>query len=582
MILWNMLTSKAMTLPRISASAELVDPLQILEGFIDPDTDLELLRSRDAAMITELGRLNCQSATTHSLETGLAYNCGQLAGRARRQYDADSLSQLQSFLTERGALDIPIISGYSVDVDGTQRDLTLVAATETVADGADHGEMSTMLYLRDQIQTAEALMKLSLHNPDRYSQETKDGRALLLSALHLLSTPSQLARCADVIERGPQAGQADWPHISLYFDDLQGLRPNGWRNKQDSLQMLTFTTLTALEQDFLRLDDLTDAHRQLLASVVPLLDAIGFPRYENSGSWEEVAAQRTSVLAIETAMLSKMQTLVAARDDMLFLADHRLDDMLQRGLHEIARRLPDESADYSPLSARYRTGDAALAYILRYGIPQLLADSNVPMAMNNSRPMPAKDIEQAVLTQLEALLDPTDQGITRYRGDSYQRLDFHTARVQLIIRAIKRKVAQDAVDSGQPVDLEAKQLLRDTLTPDGPTASWTHPLGQIASWAASRTRIETARGDTASAAAYHAIGQRFLNLALTAVTGPDQWHAVLGNNADYDIRKVPPYKMPECYVSYRQADGTDLRVPSPHTPLNWSTAMLKEALGLLQ
>jgi hypothetical protein len=47
------------------------------------------------------------------------------------------------------------------------------------------------------------------------------------------------------------------------------------------------------------------------------------------------------------------------------------------------------------------------------------------------------------------------------------------------------------------------------------------------------------------------------------------------------VQNVPAYKLPECYVTYELPDGKVFQVASPDTPLNWSTAMLKEAIGIL-
>ena len=542
-----------------------------LDGFLPTDIDWNEVQEHDAAMIAELHVLNRRTSPVRSLATGLDFPCGELAGLARRSYDAPSIEALEQFLTEHGTIHVPVIEGYSVAVDGVERDLALVAATEIAADGANHGEMSSMIYLRDQIQAAEALIKLSLADPDHYAQEGKTGKSLLVSALHLMSTPSQLERFDDVIHRGAQAGQADWPQISLYFDDLAGERPNGWRNKQDTLQMLAYTTLTAVEQGVLNADELADGHRRFLGSVAPLLAAVGFPRYESSGSWEEVAARRTSVLAIETALLHKLQSVSDGRYGLGFLRNVMVGHMLTEGLHELGSRLPYESDDYDSGSVKFRDGDAALAYVLRYDLPQLLAENNIPLAVNGGAAMSVDDIEDLVLGQLETLLDPQTNGIYRYEGDSYQRVNFHTGGVQFIIKAIKRKVQHDAAVAGSEIDLDVKQSLRDKLAPAGRPAAWTHPLGQVASWASSRSRQMLEAGETTEAEQYGCIGYRFLNAMLSTVTGSDQWHAVLDTNGQYEIRQVSAYRMPECYVTYTTVDGQSFCMPSPHIPLNWSS-----------
>lgn len=574
-----MLKLTTMAAPDILAEQQF--PPQDLAAYIPPDIDWDAVRERDQAMIAELQRLNSRTPPVRSLETGLDYACGELAGLVRREYDTDSIAALEAFLAEHGTLDIPVVEGYSITVDGQERRLSLVAATEMSANGANHGEMSTMLYLRDQIQAASALIKLHTSNPAHYAAERATGKALLLSALHLMSTPSQLERFEDVIRRGPAAGQADWPQISLYFDDLEGARPNGWRNKQDSLQMLAYAALEAIEAGVLDPAELSTSHKRCLSLVTPLLAAVGFPGYESSGTWEEVAARRSSVMAIETALLHKMRAMAVNREDMGFLHDVRLEDMIRNGLHELGSRLPDESDDYDPQTVKYREADAALVYVLRYGLPQLMADEQVPMAANKSRPMDAEAIEHLVLDQLESLIDPRSNGISRYNRDSYQGANFHTDSVQLVIRAIKHKVRQDAIAGNGETDLDTKQALRDSLTPAGWPAAWTHPLGQIASWAASRWHQAASSGNREAADRYRTTSYRYLNRMLSTVTGNDQWHAVRDANGHYRIKQVTAYRLPECNVTYTIGDSR-FCVPSPHTPLNWSTAMLREAIGMVQ
>jgi hypothetical protein len=241
--------------------------------------------------------------------------------------------------------------------------------------------------------------------------------------------------------------------------------------------------------------ELSDAHKKFLGSIIPLLASAGFPTYENSGSWEEVTANRTSVMAIETALLSKIKTLTEKDSSFDFFKEgygrdsfhETLDIMIDNGLHEIGRRLPHESPDYDPNSVKHREADAALAYVLMYDLPNLLSDAQVPIA-------------------------------------------------------IKRKVKKDAEHTGREVDLDEKQNLRGKFTPQGRPAAWTHPLGQLSSWAAKRSLQEA---DPKDAEHYSSLSSDFLNQVLSTVTGEDQWHATLNEDGEYHVRKVPAFKLPE-------------------------------------
>ena len=482
-----------------------------------------------------------------------------------------SFADLRSQLAEKKTLSVPIIRWHSVTIDGQERPLTLVAATDMQA---NHGEMSSMLYLRDHIQVARVYMELSFHDPHAYMIEKRVGRDLILSALHLLSTPSQLDRFRTVIQKGDAASQEEWPHISLWFDDLHGEKPNGWRNKQDTFQMLAYLALDAVDRGYLSVGDLLPSHKTFLSLVTPLLKSAEFPRYENSGSWEELTAVRTSVMAIETALLHKIKTMGTRhpflKEEVLSF-DDTIDTMLREGLAELGKRLPYESPEYPKDSAKYREADAALAYVLLYGLPQLLAKTQTPV---NGAVRQVEEIEAIVLSSLKTLDDPLTGGIMRYHGDSYQRVNFHTNTTQATVRGIKVFVKDHAGDT--PVDLDLKQSLRDQFTPRGREAAWTHPLGQIAAWAAKRSLASTGKHPKRH---YEAIRGTYLRRMLTTITTAGQWNAALNKDGAYELQEVPAWKLPECYVTYQLPSKKPLVIPSPHTPLNWSSASLKEAIG---
>ena len=488
-----------------------------------------------------------------------------------RAMNRGELEVLRADLEQKGALSIPTMHQGSVVVGGVEHSLVFVAATDIDPNHSHHGEMSTMLYLRDHVQAARTMMELYLCDSARYKKEGETGRQLLLSALHLMSTPRQLERFTGVASRGLAAGQGDWPHISFWFNDLQAERPNGWRNKQDSFQMLAHLTLDAIDRGFIATDQLLDAHKRFLESIVPLLRSVGFPNYESSGSWEENCARRTSVMAIETALLIKMQDAASRYDACAFLADEMLDRMIADGLKEVGRRLPFESPDYPSDSIKYRRADATLAYVLLYDLPAELARRKVPIG-KDGRLMNATEIETLILDELASLDDPMTGGMVRYRGDSYQGVNFHTNTAQWVVRAIKQKVSR-ATD--EP-DLDEKQRLRRMLMPSGREAAWLHPLGQLSAWAAHRS-LETTGG---ASDRYRNLGITYLDRTLGLLTGSDMWCTAIGDDGAYHLVRVPAAKLPECYVTYRY-EGEELIIPSPHTPLNWAAACAKEAIGLL-
>ncbi len=565
---------------------------------IPPPTgeEAEKLHATDQQLIEELYRKNKTPTGYPSKIDGLRFSNKTLAALADDHYTKAEIEKIEVFLSAQKTLDIPVIGGFTASIDETLQPVTVVAATEITSNTPNHGEMASMLYLRDHIQTARALMELNLRDTSQYREEGRLGKVLLMSALHLMSAPSQLARFDDVITRGRSASQEDWPHISLWFDDIEGIKPNGWRNIQDTFQMLAHLTLDAIDRGFLDVIDLAESHKKFLGSVVPLLEAVKFPTYESSGSWEEVLARRTSVIAIETALLCKIKTLTEKNDSLRFLQDYyvaaspslptptnhsfieTVGAMLDAGLQEIGRRLPNESAEYDSSSSKYRRADAALIYILMYDLPKLLEEKATRIG-EAAEAMSRVAIEDLVLKQLATLDDSITGGIYRYENDSYQRVNFHTGSVKFIVSAIKHKVQEDAHRSNGNVDLDKKQALRNELTPKGRLAAWTHPLGQLSAWAAERSLKE--RGGAADR--YRALSTHFLNRMLSTITGEDQWHAVLGDDNLYHVQQVSAFKLPECLVTYQSdQEARVLVVPSPHTPLNWSSVMLKQAVGLLR
>lgn len=534
---------------------------------------------------------------------GNLFHNKELVEFIQKTYTAAELETLESALAQHGTTTLPLIKGKSVRLAGDERPLLVMPA---IPRDSSVGDMSEMLYLRDQVQTAEVFLKLHAYDPARYRQEGVEGKLLLMSLLHLLSTPAQLERFQMCIERyvkGQGCTQADWPQISLTWNNLDGRQPNGWRNIQDTFQMLAYTTLIALEQQQLQPNDLLEPHKQFLGSIVPFLVSAGFPHYENSGSWEETAAPRTSVMAVETAFFSKLFDLrldeqgrkyaffareyqkYRRRYPTLFKAD--FDELvatkLQEGLVAISQRLPFESPGYGRRSIKYRTSDLALVYVLRYHIPELLVRYGISVsAIGDPQAGHAREeqIEDSILRQLDMLRDPEGYGMYRYYNDSYQRTNWGTEEVQAVVRGIKRFVCERAIAEQTPVDYDLKQLLRNELIPKGRQAAWSLGSAQLAFWAAERWFELQRMGTGDRAKRYRHLATSQLNATLALVTGDGQFTSLPQANNRYHIAAVAPWRLPECYVTY-EADNERCVAPSAHTPLNWATGLTKGALGIM-
>jgi hypothetical protein len=511
-----------------------------------------------------------------------------VAAHARPTYTADELEQFEDYLDQEGVFAVPLTWG-EITVEGAKQSLPFVAATET---SANHGDMSSMIYLRDHIQVARAYMEMATLDPERYKTQGLLGKQLIQSALHAMSTETQLGRFEKLIEKGSAAGQEDWPFISLHLGDLDAVEPNGWRNMQDSWQMLTHLTLDAFERGFMNLDDITESNRQFLGYVTPALEAVGFPKHESSGTWEEVIAIRTSVMAVETALFHKMHQLLTGpqADQYRFLSDnyaaHRrvgtqanlvdqLADMRLAGLTELGQRLPFESPDYDKSSVKYREADAALSYLLTYDIPELLEEFDIPIACLGGHAASARIIEDVVLQQLYSLMDPETGGMKRYRRDSYLGVNFLTNTVQASITAIKNFIAKEALERGTRPDLDKKQRLRNGIVNSGAShgteAAWAHPVAYTGAEMARRRLRVAQEQQPAEAADYQRHNEHFLNQLVRTITGSRQPTLARQASGKSGVEIVSEHKVPEAWVRVRDALGVML-VPSPHSPLNWAAA----------
>lgn len=516
---------------------------------------------------------------TLSEHTGATYANSEIASMVRPSYSAEGLQKLEGYLRETGALHIPIDYG-TLTVDDEVHDVPFIAATEL---GTAHGDMSSMIYLRDHFQTARIYM------------DDPVGHELLLSGLDLLSTPSQLSCFENVILRGREAGQSEWPKISLLLNDLEGVHPNNWRNIQDTVQMAAHATLDAIDRGYLQTAELTDSHKQMLGMIVPFLEAASFPKYPSSGSWEEIVANRTSVMGIETMLLHKLKTLTEqdTQGELSFLQtgyqqfagstgidfQTKLDEMIQDGLRELGRRLPFESPEYDKDSVEYREADAALAYLLLYDVPALLERYHIPIGVEEDAESRSREaIEDMLIEQLETLMDPETGGMKRYLNDSYLCTDFLTNEKQAAVNDIKQLVKAEA--NGGEIDLAKKQRLRGELFAGAPEASWGHPVSQVVAASARRALECLSECKLDEAERYIHRSTRYLNEVLRTITGENQVQIALQPDSGCGVQPVPANKTPECITSCEDDQGL-IRFASPHTPLNWGTAQLHEGIALL-
>lgn len=537
----------------------------------DPVSYGEMLQKKDIHLIGELHARMGKWKPTFVPEIGLHFRNRELADMVKPSYSSEELIALEEHLVKKGTLAIEV-KCEAVILDGKSVQLATIAAT----DAKGQGDMSRQLWIRDLTLTGEAMMYMWHSDKERYKEEGKNAKDILMSSLHVMSTSSQLDRFQALIESNDDTEKDDqnaWPQIALDFDKLDSKEPTPWRHIQDAFQMLTHATFDAFDKDLLQPEDLDANHKQFLGFVTPFLASVGFTNRKNSGSWEELPAVRTSVLAVETAALVKIKQ-YANKEDFKFLEaafeknkkylpqyedvsfTQALDHMINQGLAKIAEHLPFE-APADPGSPEYRTADAALLYVSKYGIPELLDGKTY-----NGKSFTKEDVEETLFEQIESLTDPFTHGMRRYGTpgmdlmDTYQGLNFHTNGKQKAVSEMKQQ---------KPDPLTKFMEYQDIVDPDAP-AAWTLFTPQAA------TEKITA-GDMPAAIAY-------FNRTLAQITGEDESHVVKGMEGA-QVAAVPANKLTECFVTFSNPYGDPLVVASPHVPLNWSVAETKKVLALL-
>lgn len=375
-------------------------------------------------------------------------------------------------------------------------------------------------------------------------------RRVLLTLWDYMATAPQLRRMADAIDDPSlllgKEGQMRAVHIrfnskSVMFDDVeerQGVSQH-WTHKQnDALGLLLDTTLAALADGSVTLDDMRANKRfDALVMLFGYLDAAGFWSMEDSGTWEESARLNTSSVALAT---SAFESLAAAlgEDGAAFAAVFRetagklgqgrllgpdyLSFVVEQGYERIRRQLSlgGESPDYWYGDPRYRKSDAAL--------------------LNLVYPARLRRFSLADKRRVLDLVAPLEGewGVRRYQGDTYQSGNFW-------FRGIR-------------TDTDAKTMAtRERSFIPGSEAQWFFD-----SWCA-KARLTLYRESGDARDLYLAF--RHANRALGQITGDDTPQA--------DGRAAPPAALPESYNCI-VADGRLWPAASPIVPLNWAKACM--------
>lgn len=499
-------------------------------------------------------------------------------GRIVNHYDSESFLELERFTRNTPLLDINFRDA-TVVLDGVGVDVTTVGAT----DRSTGGEMSGSLWIRDQAQIAYRLMKLYQMDPEKNAKLGASANKLLLSLLTIMSTPAQLGRFDDIISHKENKkysdNQTNNPHIFMHYSNLDSKVTEGWNHKQDAWQMLALFGLEALKSGFITPEKLEESHKEFYGKIIPFLDAVDFSNRKTAGSWEEIDAVRTSVIAWETMLIRDIVDM-SRSDDYLFLKkgydelkdskstnisfEEKANEMYKSGLKRIAESLPSECPLFDPDSLERRGPDAALLYLL---------DLDVPLALQEEGYGDAKHYEKMILDQVLRLEDTTTGGIYRYGGidgelpDSYQGINFWTHVVGFKLSKLYGGSKPDG-DTSDAWNFKK----RNEIVSEGGQATWTHFTGQISVWAGYKF-IDTRD------IRYYDLAINYFNNFLGLATKEGEYSIIHDGN-NLRVGQIPPYKMPECYI--RMQDGNQRWVlPSQNTPLNWSVAIANEAFGVI-
>lgn len=480
--------------------------------------------------------------------------------------DLSGLAKLEAVARKKGLFDIRIERRRWLDTDGERRTFSLARATST-----DMYPMGTNYWVRDNAIIGARLIRSA------DLSERKKGKDLLISCLSFMSSVAQLKRFERIIrsqEKNFINNCDNWPHIfAAVADNLNTARDEGWSHKQDAWQILAWNVLEELEHGRLKLSELTVKNKRFFGLIVPFLAKVSFWNCENSGSWEEIAAVRTSVRAWDHRLIVRIAQL-SNKSGFEFLSasyakvkkylspklrkldlQHAVISLDKEVSRVMLKDLPFECSSYSRKDARFREEDATLIYLLQIDYVPFLARTLGKDAVW------AKRLEGRILSGLRKLQDDRSGAIYRYKRDTYQRGGFFRQLTAAKLVGVYGALSGDA---------SANFAYRHQLVPKGRQAAWTHPVWQLAAWAARRFIATKDKS-------YKKLHNELFITGLKLITGKDEGSFDIDQGGKTRIISIPAWKMPECYIADTTNSGVEMLFPSPHTPLNWATAEMMDA-----
>jgi len=546
----------------VDASDIPFDALDLIRGFIL----MVAIRSRSDLRSLDKALLSSLEAGVAKRKTGRFTRDPSFDSWLRQIDSLEDLKKLAQRLSKAGLFDIRTERHTVYDVDGDRFVMTMARAAST-----DMWPMGTNYWVRDNALIGARY--LASGDP----MGIKLGRELLMSALNFLSTVSQLKRFEGIIRSKSMVFKINannWPFIFVAIkDNLNSAKHEGWAHKQDAWQIVAWYILDAIDSGALSRSALSRKNRKFFGAIVPFLCAISFYRAENSGSWEEIPAIRSSVRAWEHRLIVRLAELSKRRGWTFLNRDfERSRRYLPKSLRKLTlvnavakvegevlkamlRDLPYESPCYPRRDPRHRASDAALIYLLQLDYPAFLAERS-----RKSQSW-ATLLEAKILSEILSLSDSKSGGVYRYANDSYQRSGFFRNEV----------AAELAKLYGAPSGDASKHFTgRDRIVPKGRKAAWTHFVWQLSAWAGERYLLTGEKR-------YKQLHTTMFKRGLGLVTGARELSVEQLSNGEVRVFRVPKYRMPECFISDSGPSGRERVFPSPHTPLNWSVGEMFDA-----
>lgn len=432
-------------------------------------------------------------------------------------------------------------------------DALYVGAATPSASGTNYESV----WVRDSIWIYKLYKSFATIKPN-YSNISK---LLLIGIAKYFNTNKQIERMynamnnpASVLQDNMQ-GQMNAVHIRFSPYTLDDVYENGkaqeWTHKQnDALGLFLLELFDAIQNNFLSVNEINDMFKTI-PGLIGYLNKLEYWSMEDSGSWEENTARRTSSIGLVTSAYEKFITLYESNNEFkskydatinaeqILKANANVDsikDAITKSYVFIHDSLVNggECVSYQSTDAKYRQADAALLDLI------------YPCELSQLKYEDYTNIYKIVVDNLS-----TDYGVKRYLDDSYQSANFWFNQNQ--------------------TDIES-QKTREKYYIKGSEASWF-----FNSWLAIADNVilnKFSSNMTQDDLLYFQ-DQIIVNMnkSLSQITSADYYEAN-GNKCDKE-------KLPESINVIVSDSGDWYYLPSPINPLNWSISSFGLAIQSL-